>query len=98
MQLIRFMMSLLLVAVAINVAVLVYARTAMRRGELALRTAIGAGRRRIVTQLFVEALVLSGCAALAGLIITQLILQKAEVIFRYNFEQLGFWTDWGLKP
>jgi putative ABC transport system permease protein len=95
---IRFVASLLLIAVAINVAVLVYARTAMRRGELALRTAIGAGRRRIVLQLFVEALVLSGCAALVGLILTQLILQKAEVIVRVNFEAIGYWTDWGLKP
>ena len=95
---IRFIASLLLIAVAINVAVLVYARTAMRRGELALRTAIGAGRRRIVLQLFVEALVLSAGAALLGLIITQVMLKKAEFIFVHNFKELGFWTDWGLRP
>ncbi|MEX2282202.1 MAG: ABC transporter permease [Gemmatimonadota bacterium] len=98
LNLIRFVTSLLLIAVAINVAVLVYARTAMRRGELALRTAMGAGRRRIVLQLFVEALVLSAGAALVGLIITQLILRKAESIVVQNFTALGFWTDWGLHP
>ena len=98
MNSIRFVISLLLVAVAINVALLVYARTAMRRGELALRTAIGAGRRRIVLQLFVEALVLSAGAALFGLIITQVILRKAEFIVVHNFKELGFWTDWGLQP
>jgi predicted permease len=59
--------SMLLVLVAANVAVLVYARTAIRTGEIAVRTALGASRRRIVAQLFAEALVLSGVAAVAGL-------------------------------
>ena len=64
---VRFMLSLFLIVVAMNVAVLVYARTVMRTGEIAVRTALGATRARIVTQLFAEAFVLSGLSSLVGL-------------------------------
>ena len=50
-----------------NVATLVFARTAMREGEITVRTALGASRARIVAQLFAEALVLSSVAAAIGL-------------------------------
>jgi predicted permease len=63
----RFLIAFLLVVVAMNVAVLVYARTVTRTGEIAVRTALGATRGRIVAQLFAEAFVLSGLSALAGL-------------------------------
>ena len=59
--------GLLLLVVAVNVAVLVYARTATRFAEIAVRTALGATRGRVVAQLFVEALVLSVASAAAGL-------------------------------
>jgi len=65
--LVRFLITFLLIVVAMNVAVLVYARTVTRTGEIAVRTALGATRGRIVTQLFAEAFVLSGLSALVGL-------------------------------
>ena len=52
-----------------NVATLVFGRTVMREGEIALRTALGASRGRIVAHLFVESLVLSSIAAAIGLAI-----------------------------
>jgi putative ABC transport system permease protein len=59
---------LLVLAIAcVSVGTLVYARTATREGEIALRTALGASRGRIVGQLFVEALVLALIAAAVGL-------------------------------
>lgn len=61
------MFTMLTLIVAVNVGVLVYARTATRQREIAVRTALGATRRRIVGQLFVEALVLSAAASAAGL-------------------------------
>src|SRR5688572_7201155 len=65
MAVLRFLIALLLVVVALNVAVLVYARTVTRTGEIAVRTALGARRARIVAQLFAEALVLSTLSAAA---------------------------------
>jgi hypothetical protein len=74
LQLMQFLVAALLIVVCVNVSILVYARTATRQGELAVRTALGASRGRIVGQLFVEALVLSGGAACAGLGIAAIAL------------------------
>ena len=57
----------LLLVVASNVATLVFARTWARAPELAVRTALGAARRRVVGQLFVEMLLLGSIAAVIGL-------------------------------
>ena len=67
--------SLVLIVVALNVAILLYARTATRRGEIAVRTALGASRGRIVTQLFIEALVLALVPALLGLALGQYAIE-----------------------
>ena len=60
---------LLVLAIAcMSVGTLVYARTATREGEFAIRAALGAGRARIIGQLFVEALVLASVSAAIGLL------------------------------
>jgi predicted permease len=82
----QFGAALLLLVVAVNVAILVYARTATRFGEIAVRTALGATRGRVITQLFVEALVLSIAAAVLGL--TLLV-----IAFRIFREYLRNWPD-----
>ncbi len=58
---------LLMVILCANVALLLFARAATREGEIAVRSALGASRGRIVFQLFAEALVLSAIAIAAGL-------------------------------
>lgn len=65
---VNLFMMMLLVLVAGSVSLLVGARTATRSRELAVRSALGAGRRRIATQLFTEALVLGTLAAAIGLV------------------------------
>ena len=84
----QFGAALLLLIVAVNVAILVYARTATRFGEIAVRTALGASRGRVVMQLFVEALVLSIAGAALGL--TLLVI--AFGMFR------DYLKDWPDRP
>jgi predicted permease len=58
---------MVLLVVASNVATLVFARTWSRAPELAVRTALGAPRTRVVGQLFLETLLLGSIAAALGM-------------------------------
>jgi hypothetical protein len=69
---------LLLLVVAANVANLFYARAAARSAELAVRTALGASRARLVTQLGVEVMLIATLAATAGLLASQYAMARAQ--------------------
>ncbi len=82
----------LLTIVCANVATLVFARTATRGWEITVRNALGASRGRIITQLFVEALVLAGVAALLGLVIARFAIGWGLSLMAGS-EALPFWID-----
>ena len=91
-------MSLLLVIVAVNLGILIYARTATRHGEIAIRTALGATRRRIVGQLFIEALVLTALAAAVGLLLSQYGLSAGHQLMKLEGAQIPYWINDGIPP
>lgn len=90
---------LFLLLVCANVATLVFARTATRENEIVVRSALGASRGRIATQLFSEALVLGGVAALVGLAAAFLAMKAALGVFEtVQGGGLPFWVSPGLGP
>ena len=71
-----------------NVAGLLLARANGRRPEVALRTALGASRIRVVRQLLVEALVLALIGGVAGILLSVLLLQVALYVIPKDLPRL----------
>ena len=94
----RYLPSLLVLFLACTtVGTLFYARTAIREGEMAMRSALGASRARIIGQLFVEALVLASVAAAAGLIAADRTLRWGIVSVAEGKGGVPFWMVPGLE-
>ena len=89
---------MLIVVICGNIGALVFARTATRERELTVRAALGASRARIVTQLFIEALVLNLVGAIIALAILNWGLRAADT---YVWTSQGgvppFWRDANLS-
>ena len=64
---------LLLLPPCANIAILNYARIVTRQQEFAARHAIGGSRARIVSQLFIEAIVLTAAAAVIALAVLRVV-------------------------
>src|SRR5215216_5064364 len=76
-----------------NVAMLLFARAVSRERELLVRTALGAGRGRLIMQLFAEALLLCAVGAVVGLMVARFVLARTWTMIEGKAGPLPFWID-----
>jgi putative ABC transport system permease protein len=79
-----------------NVAMLLFARVVSRERELLVRAALGASRRRLILQLFAEALLLCAVGAMVGLMVARFVLVRAWTEFEVQAGPLPFWIETSL--
>jgi putative ABC transport system permease protein len=80
--------ALLLITATANVASLQLARATMRRREMAVRAAIGAGQGRIVRQLLVENFIVGFCGGVAGLALAAVLQRMLPSLLPSEFPRL----------
>ena len=80
-----------------NVAMLLFARAVSRERELLVRAALGAGRGRLIMQLFAEAFLLCAVGAVVGLMVARFVLAATWTMIEGKGGPLPFWLDTSLS-
>ena len=87
-----------LLVVCANIANLQFARGIARRPEIAMRTALGAGRGRLLRQLLTESILLGLVGGAGGLLFAQLEMHVSEVTMPETVaRRLAGWTNISLN-
>jgi putative ABC transport system permease protein len=85
--------ALLLIA-CVNLANLLMSRAAARGREVAVRSAIGAGRGRLIAQFLTESLVLAGLGAVAGCALALPAMRFLETLIPESMGPVRLALDW----
>jgi putative ABC transport system permease protein len=85
--------AVLLIA-CVNLANLLLSRSASRGREVAVRTALGAGRGRVIAQFLVESLVLAGLGTIAGLLLALPVMRFLERLVPESMGAAHLSLDW----
>src|SRR6266542_909965 len=78
----------------VNLANLLLSRGAVRRREVAVRAALGAGRGRLITQFLIESLVLAGLGAVVGLALAIPVMRFLETLVPETMAAVRLTLDW----
>jgi predicted permease len=78
----------------VNLANLLMSRGTVRRREVAVRAALGAGRGRLIAQFLIESLVLAGMGAIAGLGLALPVMRFLETLVPDTMAAVHLTLDW----